>query len=112
MAAFDDLVELVDASTRSLLGGEPVIYDSITGPPGPVTVTGIFDAQYVLAEGAAEAGVEALGPAVFLRLAELPSDPYEDGDSLRITIRGVEYRVTEPRPDGMGGIVLVLRKAA
>lgn len=71
-------------------------------------VKGIFDEQYVLAKGDAEAGVEARGPAVFFRLADLPDDPEDDDPTL--TIRGVDYRVVERRPDGMGGVVLALRK--
>jgi hypothetical protein len=61
-----------------------------------------------LAKGTAEAGVESLGPAVFVRLAR-PSDRSsrrrrDHDDSRR------RYRVIEDRPDGMGGVVLVLRK--
>lgn len=103
--AFADLVAQVDRAALSTLGGEPVTYAPEVG--SAVEVTGIFDAQYVLAKGGAEAGVEALGPAVFLRLEDLPVDPEEDEPTL--TIGGVDYRVTERRPDGMGGIVLALR---
>lgn len=76
----------------------------------PVDVTGIFDEAYVLAKGDAEAGVEAAGPAVFLRLDDLPVDPEQDEPTL--AIGGREYRVIERRPDGLGGIVLALRLAA
>jgi hypothetical protein len=104
--SFLDLVAKVDRSVRSSLGGESVTYDPSSGPP--VTVTGVFDEQYVLAKGSAEAGVEALGPAVFLRLEDLPDDSEDDEPIL--TIRNVDYRVIERRPDGMGGVVLALRK--
>jgi hypothetical protein len=84
-------------------GGEPV-------EPAPV---GIFDEHYVLVQGDAHAGVESVGPAVFLRLEDLPGDPDLDDRELTIvTIRGVDYRVKEVKPDGIGGVVLTLRKVA
>lgn len=101
---FDELVGVIDSATQAAFG-EPVIYTPDGGAPVPVI--GIYDEQYVLAKGNAEAGVEARGPAVFLRLAELPTDPEEDEPTL--TIGGKNYRVVERRPDGKGGIVLALR---
>lgn len=104
---FDELVRAADRAAQAALGGVSVTYAPEVG--SPVEVTGIFDAQYVLAKGGlAEAGVETLGPAVFLRLEDLPVDPEDDEPTL--TIGGVDYRVTERRPDGMGGIVLALRR--
>lgn len=108
MTAFDDLVEQADRAVHSLLGGETVTYDPAVG--SPVDVTGVFDAQYVLAKGTAEAGVESVGPAVFLRLEDLPTDPEVDDPIL--TIRSVAYRVIERRLAGMGGVVLALRRVA
>lgn len=104
--SFADLIGRADRAAQSALGGEPVMYQ----PDGEqaVEVTGIFDEQYVLAKGSADAGVEALSPAVFLRLEDLPTNPEDDEPTL--TIRGVIYRVTERRPDGLGGIVLALRR--
>lgn len=109
MSAFDDLVEGVDRAALALLGGETITYTPDGGEP--VEVTGIFDALYVLAKGSrAEAGVETLGPAVFFRLEDLPEDPQETEAEPVLTIRGVDYQVIERRPDGMGGIVLALRR--
>lgn len=104
--AFADLVAAADRAAQLALGGELVTYAPQLG--APVQVTGIFDEVYVLAKGTAEAGVEALGPAVFFRLSDLPIDPEDDEPTL--TIRAVDYRVTERRTDGMGGIVLALRR--
>lgn len=107
MATFAELVESTDRAAQAHLGGEPVTYQPAVGPA--VTITGIFDLVYALAKGSPEAGVETLGPAVFLRLEDLPADLEDDEPVL--TIRGVAYRVVEPMPDGgMGGIVLGLRK--
>lgn len=104
--AFADLVEATDRAAQAHLGGVIVTYEPSEGDP--VSVTGIFDAQYVLAKGDGEAGVETLGPAVFFRLSDLPVDP--ELDDPKLTIAGVSYRVIERRgPDGMGGIVLALR---
>lgn len=104
--SFADLVAGMDRAAQSALGGVTVTYDPAVGAPVPVI--GIFDELYVLAKGTANAGVEALGPAVFFRLSDLPVDPETDDPTL--TINSVAYRVIERRPDGMGGIVLALRK--
>lgn len=105
--SFASLVAKVDRSALALLGGVPVVYHPKVG--SPVTVTGIFDALYVLAKGDALAGAETLGPAVFLLLVDLPIHPELDEPTL--TIGAVDYRVTERKPDDMGGILLALRKA-
>lgn len=104
--SFDELVASVDRVALAVFGEPvPVTYAPLVGVPVPVD--GIFDEQYVLAKGTAEAGVESVGPAVFLRLEDLPTDPETDEPTL--TIRGIDYRVVERRPDGLGGIVLALR---
>lgn len=105
MPSFAAYVEAADRIVFGALGGQPVIYLPDVGDP--VEVIGIFDAQYVLSKGGAEAGVESLGPAVFLRIEDLPVDPEADDPTL--VINAASYRVTERRPDGMGGIVLALR---
>lgn len=107
MATFAELVEATDRAAQTHLGGEDVVYQPAAG--AAATVTGIFDAPHALAKGDPEAGVEVALPSVFLRLADLPTDP-EDDDPI-LTIRGVAYRVTgRPGPDGYGGIVLTLRR--
>lgn len=101
-------VDLAAMARRAALDtfGEVVTYAPQVGVP--VTRTGIFNAQYVLAQGNADAGVETLGPAVFFDLSDLPTDP--EIDTPIITVRGVAYHVDERKPDGMGGIVLRLSK--
>jgi hypothetical protein len=109
MSQFDTLIRRVDRAAQSQLGGELVTYAPAVG--APVQVTGIFDANYVLVTGSiGNTGVEALGPAVFFRLEDLPVDPEDDEPIL--TIRGVDYKVLERRPDDMGGIVLAIRRAS
>ena len=105
MAAFDELVARIDRAILANLGSVPVTYQPAVGDP--VEVTGMFDAQYVLADSSAEASVETLGPAVFLLLEDLPTDPVDDEPTL--TIRGRNYRVRSRSPDGFGGILLGLR---
>jgi len=106
VSEFALLVADLDRTAQAELGGEPVIYQSAVGAAVPIT--GIFDAQYVLAQGDAEAGVTTRGPAVFLRLDDLPVDPELDEPTL--TIRGTDYHINDRKPDGLGGIVLTLRK--
>jgi len=73
----------------------------------PVGVPGIFDEAYVLAE-VGEAGVASTAPVLFCRREQLPVDPDED-DPI-ITVDGVEYTKREVKPDGQGGLIIVLRK--
>src|SRR5512133_3481279 len=73
-----------------------------------VDVKGVFDASYVQVN-AGQAGVVSSGPAVFLMVADLPTNPEED-DPI-ITVAGVAYRVREPKSDGKGGVVLLLHEA-
>jgi hypothetical protein len=103
--AFPSLLASADRAALMLLGG-PVFYAAEFG--GDVEVRGIFDAAYVRAQ-AGQAGVMSAGPAVFLLLADLPSDPEDDVPS--VTVEGVKYRVRETQKDGMGGVVLHLHQA-
>lgn len=103
--AFSDLAGMARRAALATFG-EVVTYAPQVG--APVTPTGIFNAKYVLSQGTADAGVETLGPAVFFDISDLPGDP--ETDTPIITIRGVAYHVEERKPDGMGGILLPLRK--
>lgn len=104
--AFADLLAYVDrAALRHL--GSAVGYKPEGG--ASVSVYGIFDAAYVKVD-AGNAGVSSCGPAIFLKLADLPSDPSDDNPE--ITVAGVAYQVKEAQPDGLGGVLLQLRRAA
>lgn len=100
------LLAAADRAALQHLGGA-VRYAPTAGTP--VDVEGIFDAAFVRAD-AGQAGVVTSGPAVFLRLADLPSDPETDDPA--ITIAGVTYRVHEPRKDGQGGVLLLLHQTS
>lgn len=100
---FDALVSQMDGTGLVLLG-EPVTYTPTVG--SPVTVQGQFDAAYVRVE-AGKAGVSSVGPAVGLRLSDLPSDPNVDTTAL-VTIEGTTYQLREANPDGKGFVVLLL----
>ena len=91
-----------DRAVLQHLGG-PVLYAPRGGDA--VEVRGIFDRSYVRVD-AGEPGISSRGPAVFLLLADLPSDP--ETDEPTITVAGVSYRVTEAEPDGQGGVRLLL----
>lgn len=106
--AFADLVTALDRVTRSHLGGTTVTYRPEPELSDPVQVQGIFDANFVFVDQG-EAGVEQRGPAVFLRLEDLPVHP-DDCDP-RLTIGGVDYVVRERQADSLGGIRLLLHLA-
>jgi hypothetical protein len=82
---------------------------SVTYTPGggaAATVRGVFDRAYQRVE-AGEADVSSSGPAVFVTLADLGSDPETD-DGARVTVAGETYRIREVQPDGTGGAMLLL----
>jgi hypothetical protein len=108
--SFGALLESVDRTMMRTLG-EKAEDDTIVYTPGAglaVSVDGVFDAAY-RREEAGEAGVSAAEPAVFVRLADLPSDPREDAPTL--TIKGISYTVREVEADGDGGARLFLQEA-
>lgn len=102
---FRALLALADRAALQHLGG-PVRYTS--GAGAVVDVSGIFDAAYVR-QVAGQPGVTSFGPAVFLRVAGLPSDPETDLTAT-ITVEGVFYSIQEPKKDGLGGVVLQLNE--
>ncbi len=103
--SFADLLTAADVAVRNGLGG-PVTYTPTVG--SPEVVTGIFDEVYVKVD-AGNPGISSSGPAVFLTLDDLPSDPREDTDAT-VTIAGVTYLPHEYQADGFGGIRLLLHE--
>lgn len=101
---FADLLAAGDRAAREILGSE-IVYTPGTG--APVTVNGIFDALYVRADPAGEPGISTSGPAVFLTLADLPSDPYTDDDAT-VTVGGTVYAAHTVQKDGQGAVVMLL----
>ncbi len=104
--AFADLLAVGDQLLREVLG-EVVTYTPGVGDP--VDVDGVFDAAHVVVDLGPN-GVASPGPAVFLTLADLPSDPVSDTDAT-VTVGGVEYTFHEVKPDGQGGVYLLLHRA-
>jgi hypothetical protein len=104
--AFGDLLARVDFTARRQLGGD-VVYAPGIGTP--VTVRGVFDKAYQLVPLDAP-GISSTAPAVFLRGEDLPSSPLNDV-SASVTAGGVVYRIREVRPDGLGGMLLILHEA-
>lgn len=102
--SFLELVAAADQAVRDHLGGVVVIYTSLVAT---VEVVGMFEEQYVLVDSG-NGDVENLGPAVWLRLADLPLHP--DDDEPVLTILGKSYRVRERKPDGVGSIRLLLHR--
>lgn len=103
---FREILAAGDQALRALTG------DDVTFSPAvgsPVEVRGVFSERYVRTSTTpGEAGVSTTGPAVFLRLDDLPSDP-SDTDA-QVTIAGVTYSAHEVEPDGLGGVLLFLHK--
>ena len=68
---------------------------------------GIFDEAYVLVDPQ-QPGLSSWGPAVFLRLEDLPSGQLDEDP--RISVPGHVYRVREAKEDGQGGVLLLLHE--
>lgn len=100
-----DHIERMDRAVIASLGNDAVLY--APGVGAPVNIRGVFDEAYVRVE-TGQAGVESVGPAVFLRLSDLPLDPEEDEPTL--TIRGKVYHPRGRERDGEGGILLMLHE--
>lgn len=103
--AFADLLAVGDRSVRSLLGG-PITYTPGTGEP--VTVEGVFDAAFQLVD-AGQPGISSTSPAAFFTLSDLPTDPEVD-TAATVTANGVAYSPYLVKPDGLGGVLLLLHK--
>lgn len=104
--AFPALLAAADRAALQHLGGA-VVYAAGAGAGGAsASVLGVFDATYVR-QLDGQPGVVSSGPACFLRLEDLPSDPETDLDA-RLTIAGVTYRIHTPKKDGMGGVLCQL----
>ena len=103
--AFRDLLAVADRAAQKHLGGT-VRYTPTNG--ASAEVAGVFEAGHVRAD-AGQAGMTTVGPAVFLRLEDLPSDPELD-EGASVTVSGVEYRIHEPAKDGQGGVTLYLHR--
>lgn len=100
---FDAHLAVVDRHALAVLGG-PVTYTPGLG--APASVTGIFDAVYQLADAGPQ-GVSSAGPAVFLMLADLPTDPQTD-TAATVTVNGGTYKQAEVKKDGKGGVLIRL----
>lgn len=104
---FADLLAPADKVLRAKLGDDPVTYTP--GAGAPIAVQGIFSEAFVVAESG-DAQVSTSGPSVFLALADLPTNPDEDL-AATVTYRGVTYKPHEVKPDGLGGVLLLLHEA-
>lgn len=105
MSTFDEHIAAMDAVVLTSRLAMNLTYKPLSGPAVPVR--GIFDANYELVEASSHGSVSTLAPAVFLRKADLPTDPELDEPIL--TIAGEDYRVVKVKPDSLTGVVLVLK---
>ena len=105
---FANLVESIDLTCQTHLGGVEITYAPEVGDP--VKVVGMFDNPDLVTERGDGGGVEQVAPSVVVRLKDLPVDP--DDDNPTITVDGVDYTVRGRDKDGItgGSIRLTLRK--
>lgn len=81
------------------------IYTPEGGVPTPIR--GIFSNEYVSVDSA---GISSsmTAPNLGVRLSELPCAP-KPGD--KVTVEGVQYKITNSEGDGQGGATLILQDA-
>ncbi len=106
---FPSLLAAADRAALAHLGGA-VRY--VPFARDPVDVRGVFDNTDA---NATVQGQEVMssGPKVFLRLADLPTDPDTEQKGFpHLVIDGVEYSTRDIAKDGMGGVMLSLNEAA
>lgn len=87
--------------------GQAVTYTPIAGDPA--SIVAVFDAAYQVVLPGGEAEVDAAGPVLGVRLADLAGAPAR-GDA--VTIGASAYTVRSVHPDGQGGAKLLLTPAA
>lgn len=80
--------------------GRDVLYTPVLG--APTTIKGVYDNAFIEV-----LGVTSLKPVLRINLNDLITPPAK-GDT--VTIDSVIYKVTESRPDGFGGSLLILMK--
>ena len=103
---FADALALGDAALRGILGGS-ITYTPTVGEA--VVVDGVFDAAFQVVDGVGSSAVMSVGPAVFLTLDDLPSDPETD-TAATVTVASVAYLPHTVKKDGQGGVVLLMHK--
>lgn len=104
---FAELLQDADAQVQSHLG-DSCVYAPASGPE--VTLPCVFDAAYVLAEPRGP-GVSSNAPAVFVRAELLPAG-WEADVGATVRRGAVTYSITEVKPDGQGGVLLLLHVAS
>lgn len=102
---FNSLISVASDATLTHLG-EDVTYTPTVG--AAASVRGVFDASFQRAD-VATPGVASSGPAIFLRLSDLPSDPETD-TTATVTVSGTAYRTVSCEKDGRGMVVVHLHE--
>lgn len=106
---FADLLAMADRSVRQDLDGGTITYTTGTGTP--VVIAALFDNPYERIDtNVGHAGVQSAAPTVFVAVSDLPVDPTADVGAT-VTRNAVTYKVTEVKPDGLGGVLLLLQEA-
>ncbi|OFZ54973.1 MAG: hypothetical protein A2428_03105 [Bdellovibrionales bacterium RIFOXYC1_FULL_54_43] len=84
--------------------GTPVSYTPNGGDE--IQISGVFSNAHILVEvGGVPQSMTA--PTLGIRLADLPAKPTKDD---QITIKGLNYRITDSQEDGEGGTTLILNQ--
>lgn len=91
----------IEADLSILYDPEFGFAEYVVGPDG--YLLGVFSNEYLEAEPGASIGVRSAVPVLRTRT----DDSLSEGDS--VSIRGNDYTVIEPQPDGYGETIHILR---
>jgi len=108
MSSFRAHADLLLAAAAEHLG-EDALFAPLKSAPGgdAFAVRGPFDEAAEIVELGSEAPVSSTTPTLDIRLADFAATP-EQGD--RVTVLGRLYEIWDTRPDGQGGMKLLLKR--
>lgn len=106
MSLFSDALRTIISEVHRAQGSPSVLYGPGGATPG-TAIKAVFDADFQAVD--LETGVLAsVGPAVGVRLTDLPTETPRVNDSVQVD--GVDYLVREIQRETHGGALLLLRK--
>lgn len=108
---FADHLEGLDRAVFTQLGGAVQYVPRVgAGDLTPIQVTGVFDLESQDPRG--DPQVAAVGPILFVAASDLVTaagETFEASVGDEVIAGSTTYRVREPRPDGLGGVLLHLQ---
>lgn len=110
MTVFEDQLE-EDINTTFLDPeefGTPGTYNAVREGVLGLIINGIFDDPFASAAPGTEMALQGIKPTFRIQKSDLPGGLVRPEDN--VTIKGIDYLCDESRPDGVGIVLIELRK--